>query len=186
MKIVDSHRAPASGELSPAQARSAERVKPALRPGSVEAAQLQLLAQRDQAAIRPALAGIALIAISQLGSAPSGLLALVLLVRMSALYHNHRVSSRVLALGAAEALGLGLLGRLEKGMLASGISWGAFAWLPPEPLNAASRVMTQQALNMIKSIAMGEYKPVEEKAIEEEVVEAESAPVESEQEKPAE
>ena len=136
MKIVDSHRAPASGELSPAQARSAERVKPALRPGSVEAAQLQLLAQRDQAAIRPALAGIALIAISQLGSAPSGLLALVLLVRMSALYHNHRVSSRVLALGAAEALGLGLLGRLEKGMLASGISWGAFAWLPPEPLNA--------------------------------------------------
>ena len=53
-------------------------------------------------------------------------------------------------------------------------------------MDAASRVMTQQALNMIKSIAMGEYKPVEEKAIEEEVVDAESAPVESEQEKPAE
>jgi len=58
-------------------------------------------------------------------------------------------------------------------------------------MDAASRVMTQLALNLIKSIAMGEYKPVEEKAIEEEAVEAESAqeesaPVESEQEKPAE
>jgi trigger factor len=65
-------------------------------------------------------------------------------------------------------------------------------------MESASRVMTRKALDMLKSIAMGEYKPVEEvieEAVEEvkeetaEVVEEakeETAPAESEQEKPAE
>jgi trigger factor len=67
-------------------------------------------------------------------------------------------------------------------------------------MESASRVMTRKALDMLKSIAMGEYKPVEEvieEAVEEvkeetaEVVEeakedASRAPAESEQEKPAE
>ncbi|MDP2778504.1 MAG: trigger factor [Anaerolineales bacterium] len=55
---------------------------------------------------------------------------------------------------------------------------------------SASRVMTRKALEMLKSIAMGEYKPVEEPVEEtvKEVEEAgeESAQGESEQEKPAE
>ena len=71
-------------------------------------------------------------------------------------------------------------------------------------MESASRVMTRKALNMLKSIAMGEYKPVEEtvaevveepvaETVEETTVEAvaeeakeETAPVEDEQEKPAE
>ena len=109
-------------------------VKPVLPSGSIEAAQLELLARRDQAAIRPALAGIALVALSQLSGQPPGLLALLVLLRLGALFHNHRVSARVLSLGADEALGQGLLARLENGLLVSGISWGLFAWLPPEPL----------------------------------------------------
>jgi hypothetical protein len=51
-------------------------------------------------------------------------------------------------------------------------------------MESASRVMTRKALNILKSIAMGEYKPVEEKAEEavaEKVEEAkeESAPQET-------
>ena len=74
-------------------------------------------------------------------------------------------------------------------------------------LESASRVMTRKALDMLKSIAMGEYKPVEEtvvevaevveepvaETVEETTVEAvaeeakeETAPIEDEQEKPAE
>jgi hypothetical protein len=72
-------------------------------------------------------------------------------------------------------------------------------------MESASRVMTRKALEMLKSIAMGEYKPVEEiveeaaveetEAVEEIPVEAvaeeakeESAPVEGEQDalRPAE
>jgi trigger factor len=60
-------------------------------------------------------------------------------------------------------------------------------------MESASRVMTRKALDMLKSIAMGEYKPVEdviaEEAVAENVVEEpkeETAPAESEQEKPAE
>ncbi len=51
-------------------------------------------------------------------------------------------------------------------------------------MESASRVMTRKALDMIKSIAMGEYKPVEE-AKEEEAKE-EAAPAEDEQEKASE
>jgi len=50
-------------------------------------------------------------------------------------------------------------------------------------MESASRVMTRKALDMLKSIAMGEYKPVE--AAKEEVKE-ETVQAESEQEKPAE
>ncbi len=57
-------------------------------------------------------------------------------------------------------------------------------------MESASRVMTRMALNMIKSIAMGEYKPVEETNAEEdlaeEVAKEESAPAEDEQEKASE
>jgi hypothetical protein len=71
-------------------------------------------------------------------------------------------------------------------------------------MESASRVMTRKALDMLKSIAMGEYKPVEEAVAVEEAVEEvneeavvaevveeakeDAAPVqaESEQEKPAE
>jgi len=50
-------------------------------------------------------------------------------------------------------------------------------------MESASRVMTRKALDMLKSIAKGEYKPVEEvvEAAEEETIQAEG-----EQEKPAE
>jgi diguanylate cyclase (GGDEF)-like protein len=120
-------------ESLPAMTDTSLPVKPVLPAGSVEAAQLQLLARRDQAAIRPALAGIALVALSQLPGEPPALLALLVLLRLGALFHNHRVSARVLALGANDALGQGLLTRLENGLLVSGISWGLFAWLPPEP-----------------------------------------------------
>jgi trigger factor len=48
-------------------------------------------------------------------------------------------------------------------------------------MESASRVMTRKALEMIKSIAMGEYKPVEEAKEEEKAEEA--APAEEEQEK---
>jgi hypothetical protein len=51
-------------------------------------------------------------------------------------------------------------------------------------MESASRVMTRKALDMLKSIAMGEYKPVEEVVAEE--ASEETAAVESEQEKPAE
>ncbi len=51
-------------------------------------------------------------------------------------------------------------------------------------MESASRVMTRKALDMLKSIAMGEYKPVEEVVAEESS--EETAAVESEQEKPAE
>ncbi len=44
--------------------------------------------------------------------------------------------------------------------------------------------MTRKALDMLKSIAMGEYKSVEEVVVEE--TNEETAAVESEQEKPAE
>ena len=62
-------------------------------------------------------------------------------------------------------------------------------------MESASRVMTRKALDMLKSIAMGEYKPVEEtiEEVKEEVVEEaveetkeETVPAASEQEKPAE
>jgi trigger factor len=59
-------------------------------------------------------------------------------------------------------------------------------------MESASRVMTRKALDMLKTIAMGEYKPVEEPVAEtaaEEVAEEakeESAPVEDEQGKPTE
>ena len=60
-------------------------------------------------------------------------------------------------------------------------------------MESASRVMTRKALDMLKSIAMGEYKPVEEarcrrsscrRAVED--VKEEAARAEGEQEKPAE
>ena len=38
-------------------------------------------------------------------------------------------------------------------------------------MESASRVMTRKALDMLKSIAMGEYKPVEETVVEEAVEE---------------
>ncbi len=40
-------------------------------------------------------------------------------------------------------------------------------------MDAANRVMTRKALDMIKSIAMGEYKPVEEEKAADAVVEQE-------------
>ena len=56
-------------------------------------------------------------------------------------------------------------------------------------MESASRVMTRKALDMLKSIAIGEYKPVEEpvaaEAVEE-VVTEEAAPAEGEQETAAE
>lgn len=51
-------------------------------------------------------------------------------------------------------------------------------------MESASRVMTRKALDMLKTIATGEYKPVEEEKEEEKQEEA--APVENEQEKAAE
>ncbi|MBL8101963.1 MAG: trigger factor [Anaerolineales bacterium] len=51
-------------------------------------------------------------------------------------------------------------------------------------MESASRVMTRKALDMIKSIAMGEYKPVEEAKAEE--TKEEVAPAEDEQEKASE
>ncbi len=135
MNCVPTSIPPAALDHPPAMTDTSVSVKPALPSASVEAAQLQLLARRDQAAIHPALAGIALIAISQLPGEPPVLLALVVLLRLGALYHNHRASARVLSLGASDALKLGLLGRLEKGMLVSGITWGLFAWLPPDLIN---------------------------------------------------
>ncbi|MBI5354323.1 MAG: trigger factor [Chloroflexi bacterium] len=49
-------------------------------------------------------------------------------------------------------------------------------------MESASRVMTRKALDMIKSIAMGEYKPVEEPVAESmEEAKEESAPAEAEQ-----
>jgi hypothetical protein len=65
-------------------------------------------------------------------------------------------------------------------------------------MESASRVMTRKALDMLKTIAIGEYKPVEEtveevkeETVVEEVVEEtkeDASPIqaESEQEKPAE
>jgi FKBP-type peptidyl-prolyl cis-trans isomerase (trigger factor) len=53
-------------------------------------------------------------------------------------------------------------------------------------MESASRVMTRKALEMIKSIAMGEYKPVEEPAAEVAEEVKEETPAEGEQEKPAE
>ncbi len=50
-------------------------------------------------------------------------------------------------------------------------------------MESASRVMTRKALDMIKSIAMGEYKPVEETKAEDS---EEAAPAENEQEKASE
>jgi FKBP-type peptidyl-prolyl cis-trans isomerase (trigger factor) len=43
-------------------------------------------------------------------------------------------------------------------------------------MESASRVMTRKALDMLKSIAMGEYKPVEESVVEE--AKEETAPAE--------
>ncbi len=51
-------------------------------------------------------------------------------------------------------------------------------------LESANRVMTRKALDMLKSIAMGEYKPVVEDIVEE--AKEETAQVEDEQEKAAE
>ncbi|MBE0672296.1 MAG: trigger factor [Anaerolineales bacterium] len=51
-------------------------------------------------------------------------------------------------------------------------------------MESASRVMTRKALDMIKSIAMGEYKPVEEAKAEE--VKEEAAPADDGQEKASE
>jgi trigger factor len=55
-------------------------------------------------------------------------------------------------------------------------------------MESASRVVTRKALNMLKSIAMGEYKPVEETPVVEESKQEEEAGAEAavEQEKPAE
>ena len=59
-------------------------------------------------------------------------------------------------------------------------------------MDAASRVMTRKALDMLKTIAMGDYKPLEEreaeakKAAEEAAAEQESAPAESGEEKASE
>lgn len=57
-------------------------------------------------------------------------------------------------------------------------------------MDAASRVMTRKALDMLKSIATGNYKTIEEREAEAkkaaEAAEKESAPAESEQEKAAE
>jgi FKBP-type peptidyl-prolyl cis-trans isomerase (trigger factor) len=54
-------------------------------------------------------------------------------------------------------------------------------------MESASRVMTRKALDILKSIAKGEYKPVEEVvAVVEEPSKEETASAESEQEKPAE
>jgi trigger factor len=58
-------------------------------------------------------------------------------------------------------------------------------------MESASRVMTRKALDMLKSIAMGEYKPVEEVVEEAEKAKAiepkdETVPAETEQEKSAE
>jgi len=59
-------------------------------------------------------------------------------------------------------------------------------------MESASRVMTRKALEVLKSIAMGEYKPAEaaveetNETAKEENTSEESAPVEDEQEKPAE
>ncbi len=58
-------------------------------------------------------------------------------------------------------------------------------------MESASRVMTRKALNMLKSIAIGEYKPIVEEAVIEDVVDEakeETAPAESEQDalRPAE
>jgi trigger factor len=53
-------------------------------------------------------------------------------------------------------------------------------------MESASRVMTRKALDMLKSIAIGEYKPVEEVVEEETKEDASRVPAESEQEKPAE
>ena len=56
-------------------------------------------------------------------------------------------------------------------------------------MDAASRVMTRRALDMLKTIAMGDYKPLEEreaeakKAAEEAAAQQESAPAESGEEK---
>ena len=51
-------------------------------------------------------------------------------------------------------------------------------------MEAASRVMTRKALDMIKSIAMGEYKPVEEVKAEDPA--EETAPDEGNEEKASE
>jgi trigger factor len=53
-------------------------------------------------------------------------------------------------------------------------------------MESASRVMTRKALDMLKSIAMGEYKPVEEIVEEEAKEDASHVQAESELEKPAE
>ena len=53
-------------------------------------------------------------------------------------------------------------------------------------LESANRVMTRKALDMLKSIAMGEYKPVEVAVEKVEETKEETAPVEDEQEKAAE
>jgi len=59
-------------------------------------------------------------------------------------------------------------------------------------MDAASRVMTRKALDMLKTIAMGDYKPLEEreaeakKAAEEAAAQQESAPAESGEEKASE
>jgi trigger factor len=52
-------------------------------------------------------------------------------------------------------------------------------------MESASRVMTRKALNMLKTIAMGEYKPVEAE-VAAEAAEEETVAAEGEQEKPAE
>ncbi len=53
-------------------------------------------------------------------------------------------------------------------------------------LESANRVMTRKALDMLKSIAMGEYKPVEEVVEAVEESKEETVEVEDEQEKAAE
>jgi trigger factor len=53
-------------------------------------------------------------------------------------------------------------------------------------MESASRVMTRKALDMLKSIAMGEYKPVEETPAEEPKQEEAGAESAGEQDKPAE
>jgi trigger factor len=52
-------------------------------------------------------------------------------------------------------------------------------------MESASRVMTRKALDMLKSIAIGEYKPVEESKVEE-TAEEETVPAEGNEEKASE
>ncbi|MEY4752582.1 MAG: hypothetical protein RJA44_257 [Pseudomonadota bacterium] len=102
----------------------------------IRAEQLRLLVERDQAAMRVALLGIAVVLLSQWKSGAWIVLAAFALLRALAMWSNHLVSLKVRLQSPINALQQGGLARIETGMLGAGLSWGLSSWALPDPIGS--------------------------------------------------